>query len=163
MLTVYLWVKAVYFLFLLLLKFSVDFTALKMQFPAYRQNSHVHLNVAHLDPAGHKEDSRVGFIPLHFVTSLVTPTSIKNHLQSWLAWTHISSFNPNCNMISTKISISCDSNSQGNSCPAIPIYFIAVLHNAMELWLGPSDTAVVLLLILQTTPHCRAGDKALAN
>lgn len=59
-------------------------------------------------------------------------------------------------------SVSCDSNGQGNSCLAIPI-FVAVLHNMMELWLGPLDTTVLLLLIRQTTPHCEVGDKAIAN
>ena len=63
---------------------------------------HTCLNMAHLYPEGLKDASRMGFAPLHCRTSLVMLAPIKNHLQSWLAWAKVSSFNPNCNMTSTK-------------------------------------------------------------
>lgn len=41
--------------------------------------------------------------------------------------------------------------------------FILLFYNAVELCLGPPDTAADFLQMLQASPHCGAGDKALAN
>lgn len=41
--------------------------------------------------------------------------------------------------------------------------FILLLCNVVELCLGPPDTPADFLQMLQASPHCGAGDKALAN
>lgn len=106
---------------------------LKSQFPLTHINSHMHLNVAHLYPAGSEEESRRGFTPLCFEPALGTLYQLKTTCSP--GW-HELRCPPSIRTVTRfpqNTSISCDSNSQGNSRPPIPPDFTAVLHNAMEL------------------------------
>lgn len=81
--------------------------------------------------------------------------SLKTHLHSWLAGVEIFSFNPNSNMISIKhLHVVIQA---AKTTPVLLSQFILLLC------LGPPDTAADFLWMLQASPHCGAGDKALAN